>query len=61
MPVPGSDCLTGKKQYVSRQAANADAKAARKRGWATYCYRCAWCACYHIGNRRGSDPRRRRA
>ena len=60
MAVQGSDCVTGKRQYADRQAASDAASAGRARGWLTYSYRCGWCRCYHIGNRKGSSSKSRR-
>lgn len=56
----GSDCVLGKTQYADRQAAQDAAKAARVRGWySAYAYRCQYCSCYHIGNRRGQNSKGR--
>ena len=58
--VNGSDCVTGKNQYATRDDAKQSAQAGRARGWQTYTYRCPFCECYHIGNRRDQNSRNRR-
>jgi hypothetical protein len=60
MAVEGSDCVTGKRQYADRDTAKDAAQAGRARGWLTYSYRCPFCQCWHIGNRRGSSSKSRR-
>jgi hypothetical protein len=62
MPTPaeGSDCPTGKRQYATRRAASEAASGLRHaRGWHTYAYKCDWCECYHIGNRRAWNSKGR--
>jgi hypothetical protein len=60
----GSDCLTGKRQFATKQTAAATARALRARTPGTHAspFRCAWCSCFHVGNRRadGSKHRARR-
>lgn len=60
----GSDCKTGKRQYVSRKAAlGAYHSVQRNRGVgganAPRPFRCAWCFCWHVGNRRGNASKSR--
>lgn len=59
MAIEGSDCITGKHQYATRQVANEVAKSARSRGWPCRSYRCPWCGCYHIGNPRRENSKSR--
>jgi len=48
----GSDCPTGKRQYATRQAADAAVAAGRRRGWTSFNrYHCALCRCWHTGNK----------
>ena len=52
----GSDCITGKVQYVSKAAAQDHKKGLAGRtgnGSRLGAYRCAFCELYHVGNRRG--------
>lgn len=52
----GSDCVTGKAQYVSKSAAQAHirgVRAQRKDGARLNAFRCAFCECYHVGNKGG--------
>ena len=56
----GSDCITGKTQYATKSLAQAAARAANARGWPTNSYRCQWCDCYHIGNRRQDNSKSRK-
>jgi hypothetical protein len=63
MPTPteGSDCVTGKRQYATRRAADSAASGLRHdKGWYTYSFVCSWCGCYHIGNRRAWNSKGRR-
>jgi hypothetical protein len=56
----GSDCLTGKQQYATKEVAAESAKAARARGWPMRPYRCPLCQCWHVGNSRQSNSKSRR-
>ena len=59
----GSDCPTGKCQYVTREAAWAIAMGIKRKhgeGWRTIRpYLCAFCSCWHLGNRRNQNSRAR--
>jgi hypothetical protein len=55
----GSDCVTGKRQYATRRAASAAASGLRSKGAFTYAFKCAWCGCFHIGNRRAWNSKSR--
>jgi hypothetical protein len=56
----GSDCPTGKAQFVSKEVADGSAKAGRVRGWhSLYAYRCQLCQCWHVGNRRAFSSKSR--
>jgi hypothetical protein len=57
----GSDCLTGKRQYATRQAAAETVAAQRARipGTRPAPFRCAWCGCFHVGNRRADSSKHR--
>jgi hypothetical protein len=54
----GSDCKTGKIQYVTRDAALAAARSVKDRR-SLQPFRCAWCGCFHNGNRRGEASKAR--
>ncbi len=60
----GSDCVTGKRQFANREVAQQTAKALSRRspGLRPSAFRCSWCECWHVGNRRaeGSKHRSRR-
>jgi hypothetical protein len=59
--VAGSDCPSGKWQFATRDAAAARAARLRDgRSVNAHAYRCEWCACYHIGNRRAQASKNRR-
>jgi hypothetical protein len=48
----GSDCPTGKRQYATREAADAAVAAGRRQGWSSINrYRCPLCECWHTGNK----------
>ena len=56
----GSDCRTGKVQFVTRAAAQAAAASLRKRdGHPPAPFRCTWCGCWHNGNQRGRASKAR--
>jgi hypothetical protein len=58
MPVPGSDCPRGKRQFVSYQAARAAAR--HHKNYKTLRpFKCAWCMCWHNGNRDGMASKAR--
>lgn len=59
-PNEGSDCVTGKVQFATRDAAQAAARSLRKRHhYPPAPFRCALCDCWHIGNRRGGASKAR--
>lgn len=52
----GSDCITGKVQYVNKAAATGHVTSLRVNrgdGARLSVYRCAFCELYHVGNKRG--------
>jgi hypothetical protein len=57
----GSDCKTGKRQFATRKAAmGAYHSLHRSReGLGPQPFRCAWCLCWHVGNRRGNASKAR--
>jgi hypothetical protein len=56
----GSDCMTGKQQFATREVAQQSAKAGRARGWTSMqAYQCPLCRCWHVGNRRNSNSKQR--
>lgn len=59
MAAEGSDCVTGKRQFATKQAASSAASGLRAKGHHTYAYKCAWCGCFHTGNRRAWSSKNR--
>jgi hypothetical protein len=61
IPHQGSDCPTAKRQFATRRAAlGAYHSVQRNReGLAPRPYRCAWCLCFHVGNRRSNASKAR--
>lgn len=63
IPVPnqGSDCKTGKRQFATRKAAMGSYHSLQRRreGLAPRPYKCAWCLCWHVGNRRSNASKGR--
>jgi hypothetical protein len=60
MAVAGSDCPTGKIQYATRETASGSAHILRAhRGGTAAPFRCAWCECWHVGNRRADSSKGR--
>lgn len=64
VPIPhqGSDCKTGKRQFATRKAAlgaSHSVQRNRKEGLAPRPYKCAWCLCFHVGNRRSNASKSR--
>lgn len=57
MAVPGSDCVTGKRQYATFDAARRAATAHRAKTLRPF--KCAWCLTWHTGNRRGHHSKAR--
>jgi hypothetical protein len=57
----GSDCPTRKRQFATKRDAIELASSLRdRRGRSANAYRCAWCDCYHVGNKGGDTSKGRR-
>jgi hypothetical protein len=54
----GSDCVTGKTQYASKAVAK-QASASHVHGRGLNTFRCPFCGCWHVGNRRQSVSKQR--
>lgn len=59
---PGSDCLTGKRQFVSRKAALGSVSSLRRtyRRRTIHAFKCSWCLLWHTGNKDRGDASRNR-
>jgi hypothetical protein len=58
--VTGSDCPTGKIQFATFDTADTRARSLhRRRGGSARPYHCAWCGCWHLGNRRADSSKGR--
>lgn len=61
MSTEGSDCKTGKRQFASKEAADANVRwNYATNGWTSLrSYRCDMCKCWHTGNRIPKPPPRK--
>jgi hypothetical protein len=58
--VEGSDCLTGKRQFATKRDAIQSASSLRRKQHGTpNAFRCAWCECWHVGNKGGDTSKGR--
>ena len=55
----GSDCITRKRQFATEDAAVTSRADNLRRGSPMSAYRCSFCGCWHIGNRRSSNSKGR--
>jgi hypothetical protein len=57
----GSDCKTGKRQFATRKAALGSYHSVQRQreGLGPVPFKCAWCLCWHVGNRRGNASKSR--
>lgn len=62
IPHGGSDCKTGKRQFATRKAALGAYHSVQRRreGLGPHPYKCAWCLCFHVGNRRSNASKSRK-